>query len=308
MKRVGLQLSTLCFALAVLVASAIPVFASEVKEDSKTESAKTTAAPSETGGETAEKKAANGGSELTINGKAKAKVGDTVTYTLYLSETVKPVVGFDLCLFYDKDHLAYQPGSIKFDNFEPVIYNEELEGRIPMNYSSLTSNKMFSDKGQFVSVNFQVTDGGAADITYFVTEMYGEDFEAEPYLKSYKFTYDLTGCDVEVKNETPIVNQGTDTQRDYQGDFVNYADGMGEDNSPQSPEEHQRVGTAVVEKVIDVTQKGVAADVPGSDGKQGFFSSALFYILAGVLVIGAIVAAVVIVSVKGKKEEEPGLE
>lgn len=301
MKRIGLQLSTFCFALAIVLLSAVPVFASEAKEESKAEADKSTLQS-----ESSEKNDAdNNAAELTINGKAKAKVGDIVTYTLNLSDTLKPIVGFDMCLFFDSQFLEYQKGSLKFDNFEPVIYNEDLDGRIPMNYSSLTSDKVFSKKSQFVSADFKVIAGGASDITYFVTEMYAENFETEPYLKSYTFTYDLTGGTVDVKDEVPLVDSGTETQRNYQGDFVNYADGMGEDNSPQTPENHQKIGIVVQTSVVDVTQV-VSGQNDGASGSQS--NHLLFYILAGVLVVGAVVAAVVIVSLKGKKEESSTIE
>lgn len=296
MKRIGVQLSTFCFAIAIVLASAVSVFASEAKTENKTEADNSTLHSEGSEGNDA----GNNAEELTINGKAKAKVGDVVTYTLNLSETLKPIVGFDVCLFFNSQFLEYQKGSLKFDNFEPVIYNEDLDGRIPMNYSSLTSDKVFSKKSQFVSADFKVTAGGASDITYFVTEMYAEDFETEPYLKSYKFTYDLTGGTVDAKDEVPVVDSGTETQQNYQGDFVNYADGMGEDNSPQTPENHKKIGVVVQTSVVDVTQV-INGQNSGNSGEHS--GSVLFYILAGVLVVGAVVAAVVIVSIKGKKDD-----
>lgn len=281
MKQIGLKLSSLCFAVVLLLCAVVPAFAEESGAS-----------------------AASGGSQLTINKEAVAEKGKTVTYTLYLSETVKPIVGFELCLFYDSKHLEYQKGSLKFDNFDVVIYNEDLDGRIPMNHSALTNTKVFSDKSQFVSASFKVLDGGETDITYFVTEMYGEDFESEPYLKSYKFTYDLTeDGKALIKDATPVVNDDSYAKDNYQGDFVNYADGMGEDNSPKPSEEHLRVGSVVKSHVVEVT-RSVSGSGADKNSGGGFFSSPLFFILAGLLVAGMIVTAVILVSKKGKTSGE----
>lgn len=282
MKQIGLKITSLCFAMVLLFCTVTPVFAEEDKQ-------KTTAG--------------SAGNTLSINKEATVEVGKTVTFTLNISEAVKPIVGFELCLFYDQDHLQYQKGSLKFDNFDVVIYNEDLPGRIPMNHSALTNTKIFTQKSQFVSASFQVLKGGEADISYFVTELYSENFEQEPYLKSYKFTYDLTeGDNVLVKDGTPVVNEDNEAQANYQGDFVNYADGMGEDNSPKDAEEHVRVGTAVVTNVIEVT-RAVGSDTAQSNG-GGFFGSIWFILLIGLVVVGVIVTAVVIVSKQGKKTDE----
>ncbi len=302
MKQFGLKITSLCFAVLLLLCAVTPVLAEEA---TKAETTQKESAQKESSGKTSQKTEKKGDSaQLTINKDAKVDVGKTVTYTLYISETVKPIVGFELCLFYDKDHLQYQKGSLKFDNFDVVVYNEDLEGRIPMNHSNLSNTKVFSDKTQFVSASFKVLDGGEADISYFVTELYSENFEAEPYLKSYKFTYDLKeGDNTLLKNATPEVNTGSFAQGNYQGDFVNYADGMGEDNSPKDSGEHVRVGSVVKSSVIEVTRV-----VPGEEGASGtgggFFNSIWFFLIAGVLVAGAIVTAVVLVSKNSKKPEE----
>ena len=65
------------------------------------------------------------------------------------------------------EYLEYQKSSLKFEKFDVVIYNEEMEGKIPMNCSSLENKPSFAEKGQFVSASFKVKKAGNAGITYF---------------------------------------------------------------------------------------------------------------------------------------------
>ena len=275
MRHITLKLSSVCFALALALCSVLPVFA-EANDDADADT-------------------------LTINKEAQIAVGDIVTYTLNLSEAPEPIVGFELRLFYDSDSLEYQKSSLTFDKFDMVIYNEDIKGKLPMNHSSLSNLPSFEEKGQFVSASFKALKGGDAAITYFFTELYGENLE---YLKRYKFTYDLTvNGEAILSDATPPVNEDENTLQKNQGDFINYADGMGEENSPLKPEEHIKVGSVVQNNVVEVTRV-VSNAQADSTAKGSFFTSSIFYLLGGVVVVGAIVAAVVIVSAKAKKRDQ----
>jgi len=273
MKRIQLTLSSLCCALALLFCAVAPVMA----EEQKTEN--------------------NNGEKLVINGEASAAVGDVVTYTLYMSDAVESIVGFDLRLFYDYEKLEYQKSSLKFENFDVVIYNEEMQGKIPMNCSSLENKPSFEKKGQFVSASFKVKKAGEAKITYFFTDLYGDNMD---YLKQYTFTYDLTSGDKALlKDATPPVNDDEAVVESNQGDFINFVDGKGEENSPLKGEEHVRVGSAVVRRIVEVTRE---VDVAQNSQGGGLFGSTWFVVIVGLLVVGAVIAAVIIVSVKRKQE------
>ena len=156
MKKLGIKFSSLFFALALVFGSTAVVCAAD------TTSAETTAG--------AGTQAAEGGSTLTINNAASVEVGKTVTYTLYLSEATESIVGFELRLFYDSDFLEYQKNTLKFDKFDVVFFNEDIKGKIPMNYTSLNNQPLFDKKGQFLTANFKVLNGGNANISYFFTE------------------------------------------------------------------------------------------------------------------------------------------
>ena len=270
MKQLVLKITSLCFALTLLTFSALTVSA----EDGAKES-------------------------LTINDEATVNVGDTVTYSLYLGDTVEPIVGFELRLFYDSEFLEYQKGSLKFEKFDVVVYNEDIVGKIPMNSTSLTNLPLFDKKSQFLSADFKVTKAGKANISYFFTELYGENMT---YLKNFTFTYGITvGDKAIVTDGVPLVNTDEDTLNNNQGDFINYADGMGE-NSPNQAG-HDVVGGTLAPymqtEIVEVTRS-----VSGSEGSSGggLPGSMIFILIAAPLLIAAVVAAVVIVNKKNKKD------
>ena len=277
MKQIVLKITSLCFALTLLTFSAFTVSA---EDGAKAEGS------------------------LTLNDEATVNVGDTVTYSLYLGDTVEPIVGFELRLFYDSDYLEYQKGSLKFEKFDVVVYNEDIEGKIPMNSTSLTNLPLFDKKAQFLSADFKVTKAGKANISYFFTELYGENMT---YLKNFTFTYGLTvGDKAIVTDGTPLVNTDEDTLNNNQGDFINYADGMGE-NSPNQSAHESVAGNLkpyVQTEIVDVTRTVSGSESSGS----GLPGSVIFVLIAAPLLIAAVVAAVVIDNKKNKNGGETEAE
>ena len=276
MKQTGIKFSSFCFALAILLCSFVTAYA----EDSS--GVDTTGADTKAEDSTSDDNSdVDSSKTLEINDDAEIAVGQTVTYNLYLSDADDEIMGFELRLFYDSDYLEYQQKSLNFEKFDFVIYN-----------SSLPS---FKEKAQFVSASFKVKKEGSAGITYFFTELYGEDLE---YLKKYKFTYDMI-VDGEkiVDNATPPVNEDENTIENNQGDFINYEDGMGDENTPNKGD-HKMVGSIVNKSVVEVTRNILSTE----DEKGGFSSKWLFLFIGAPLIIGAVVAAIVIVNIRGKNE------
>lgn len=275
MKHFGIKFTSLVFALTLILFSVNAAYADDGADEKN-----------------------DNGSVLTINDAAKVEVGKTVSYTLYLSDAVEPIEGFELRLFYDNDFLKYKKGTLKFEKFDVVFYNENIEGKIPMNYTSITNMPSFENKTQFVTADFDVVKEGSASISYFFTELYGENME---YLKSFKFTYDLSVDGKQIlKDGVPVVNDDPDTLANNQGDFINYADGMGDDNSPKT-EEHVRVGSAVKTNVINVEKNDSQSDNSSSSG-NGIFRIIIILVFV-LLVAGAIVFAVLTVRKNNKSEE-----
>ena len=228
--------------------------------------------------------------ELTVNSDAKVKVGDKIKYTLYLSDTKEDIIGFELRMFYDHNYLELDKDSINYGKFDGVIHNLNIEDKIPINWTNISTPISFANKAEFLSMEFKVVKGGETEISQFVTEMYGDDMT---YLKSYKWSYDITVNDKTiVKDQTPVISDDKQTLEKNQGSFINYVDGMGEENTPNK-DNHQAVvgsvpGTQIATQYVDVTRYENVT----SDGS--FNMMPIIVIVAIVVIVGAIVAILII--------------
>ncbi|MGN0490090.1 cohesin domain-containing protein [Ruminococcus sp.] len=220
--------------------------------------------------------------ELTVNSDAKVKVGDKIKYTLYLSDTKEDIIGFELRMFYDHNYLELDKDSVNYGKFDGVVHNLNIEDKIPINWTNISTPISFSSKAEFLSMEFKVLKGGETEISQFVSEMYGDDMT---YLKSYKWTYDITVNDKTiVEDKTPVISDDAETLEKNQGSFINYIDGMGEENSPNK-DNHQAV---IATEYVDVTRyENVTTN--GS-----FNMMPIIVIVAVVVVVGAIIAILII--------------
>lgn len=228
--------------------------------------------------------------ELTVNSDAKVKVGDKIKYTLYLSDTKEDIIGFELRMFYDHNYLELDKDSMNYGKFDGVIHNLNIEDKIPINWTNISTPISFANKTEFLSMEFKVVKGGETEISQFVTEMYGDDMT---YLKSYKWSYDITVNDKTiVKDQTPVISDDEQTLENNQGSFINYVDGMGEENTPNK-DNHQAVvgsvpGTQIATQYVDVTR------YENVTSNGSFNMMPIIVIVAIVVIVGAIVAILII--------------
>ena len=228
--------------------------------------------------------------EFTVNSDAKVKVGDKIKYTLYLSDTKEDIIGFELRMFYDHNYLELDKDSINYGKFDGVIHNLNIEDKIPINWTNISTPISFANKAEFLSMEFKVVKGGETEISQFVTEMYGDDMT---YLKSYKWSYDITVNDKTiVKDQTPVISDDKQTLENNQGSFINYIDGMGEENTPNK-DNHQAVvgsvpGTQIATQYVDVTR------YENVTSNGSFNMMPIIVIVAIVVIVGAIVAILII--------------
>lgn len=236
--------------------------------------------------------------QLTINDEAKVNVGDTVKFTLNLSETKEDIIGFELRLFYDPDCLEFQQKSLTSEKFDNLFYNPDIDGKIPMNWTDIGNPVSFAKKDEFFSCEFKVLKGGDAKISYFVTEMYGEDMT---YLKSYKWTYDLSvGGEAVLTDGVLPITDDKETLESRQSSFINYVDGMGEENSPNAGD-HEAVTGAPHETYQvyeqDVIEATKFVDVSNPSGGAGWIP-----VLIAIPVLGGLIAAAIIIIMKNKNK------
>lgn len=220
--------------------------------------------------------------ELTINQSAKVNVGDKIKYTLYLSDTKEDIIGFELRMFYDHNYLELDKDSMNYGKFDGVVHNLNLEDKIPINWTNISTPISFANKDVFLSMEFKVLKEGETEISQFVSEMYGDDMT---YLKSYKWTYDITVNDESiVTDQTPLISEDVQTLQNNQGSFINYIDGMGEENTPNKDNHQAVTGSQFATQYVDVTRY---ESVPANGS---FNMMPIIVIVAIVVIVGAIVA------------------
>lgn len=237
--------------------------------------------------------------QLVLNGEANVDVGDTVKLTIYLSDTTEDIIGFELRLFYDSEYLEFNKESLSAEKFDSLFYNPNIDGMIPMNWTDIGNPVSFSNKSEFFTCEFNVKKAGEAEISYFITEMYGDDMT---YLKSYKWTYDLSVNGESLITDAVLpVSKDEETLNTRQSRFINYIDGMGEENTPNKDNHEAVIGKMpstvnyVQEDVVEVTRY---EDVEGS----GSGSNSTLYIIIAIPVLGVLVALAIVMFTKNKKE------
>lgn len=230
---------------------------------------------------------ANAADEVRINDAASVAVGESFTYSMYISDASDGIMGMQAYVFYDTDYLEIDTASINFETLNGVIYNGNLNGYMTFNFSDITNYADFSSRSQLTSMNFKVKKAGDTNITYFIREMYGSDTQS---LTAYTFTYDiLTNGKALVTEQTPVVESSDKYINTYQGNFINYIDGKGNDNTDEKTDHKAIIGerTTMVPQnsqgntqYIDVEQSGSGTSVT------------TFVIICGVLLLACAIGGV----------------
>ena len=223
-----------------------------------------------------------------INNEFTANAEEKFTYAMYMSDCTEKVLGVQMYVFYDKDCLEIDPQSVTFDQFNGAIFNANLEGYMTFNWTIISELADFSSRSKIVSMDFKVLKEGNTDITYFIREMYGNNTET---LKSYKLTYDIIkDGETIVSEKTPIVNGSDEVIAEHQGDFINYLDGMGEENSPNKDDHKAHQGEKATMLPADTDTQTT------ENNSQA--SSKTYFIIGGVVILIMLIGVVFIL--KGK--------
>ncbi len=237
---------------------------------------------------------------LKINdAKDTVKKGDTVHFTLNLADTRENVAGFELRLFYDPKKLEFVKDSIKSESFDTLFCNPSKEGKINLQWTDLSNPVNCSDKTEIFSCDFKAIDGGDAEISYFVTELFGENNNNSETLKSFSWTYDLaTGDDKIVSDGVLPISKDPDTLANRQSKYINYVDGKGEENSPNRGNHESVVGNRADQNadadsnVVDVTKD--------NSGTNPW----IFVAIAVPVIIALIVVAIILAKRKNKESDD----
>ena len=167
--------------------------------------------------------------KLTINENVPASVGDTVTYSLYVSSVPTKVEDLQMEIYYDSQYLAVVEDSVQYLEGGSPVYNTNIEDKILFNSANGVQGWDFSKKTLLFSVSFTVEQAGATDLTYYIQCMdYLENSQA---VDEYVLTCDYLVNDKAVKKDVaPVVNSNGQG-----GNFVNYENGKGSKNGGNNP-------------------------------------------------------------------------
>ncbi len=228
----------------------------------------------------------NAADEATVNDTVNIEVGDTFTYSMYLSDTTKDLMGMQAYVFYDTDNLEIDTESISFETLNGVIYNGNLDGYMTFNFSNFSNPVDFSSCAQLISINFKVKKSGNTNIRYFIKEMYDSDMVS---LTSYTLTCDIS-IDGEklITDQTPIVESSKEYIDAYQGHFINYIDGKGNDNTDEKTDHKSIIG----ERTTVVPENADNQPVKAEESKFGT-SINTFVIIIGCVLLACAIAGVI---------------
>ena len=200
-------------------------------------------------------------------------------------------------VFYNDEYLKLNADSINCESFKNAIGNPKLKNFYTFTWTDVQNPVKLNGDKALVSAEFKVLKGGKTDLSYFISDMYGDDMT---YLKSYKITCKLWVNGKEVEDSAvPIVNNDTANSEKIQGDFVNYIDGMGEENSPNKDDhksvvvEKKYISTQQNSQVVDVT-KVVESSANGSGSNTTLI----------IIIVVVLIAAGAIIFVKKKDEKK----
>lgn len=230
---------------------------------------------------------ANAADEVRINDAASVAVGESFTYSMYISDASAGIMGMQAYVFYDTDYLEIDTASINFETLNGVIYNGNLNGYMTFNFSDITNYADFSSRSQLTSMNFKVKKAGDTNITYFIREMYGSDTQS---LTAYTFTYDiLSNGKALVTEQTPVVESSDKYINTYQGNFINYIDGKGNDNTDQKTDHAAIIGerTTMVPQNPQANTQYINVEQSGSGT-----SVTTFVIICGVVLLACAIGGV----------------
>ncbi len=242
---------------------------------------------------------ANAANEVTINDSANVAVGDTFTYSMFISDAQSGIMGMQAYVFYDTDYLEIDTSSISFETLNGVIYNGNLDGYMTFNFSDINNYADFSSRSQLVSMNFKVKKAGNTNVRYFIKEMYDSNMVT---LSAYTITYDIVYNEKTiVSDQIPVVEDSEKYINHYQGNFTNYLDGKGDDNTNEKSDHKAVIGEKTTMVPQNNQNDNQYTDVTQNDSGS---SVTTIVIVCGCVLLAAAIAGVMYFRNKENKKNE----
>ena len=100
-----------------------------------------------------------------------AKVGDTVKYAIYMTDTKEEVIGAAMSFFYNDEYLKLNADSINCESFKNAIGNPKLKNFYTFTWTDVQNPVKLNGDKALVSAEFKVLKGGKTDLSYFISDM-----------------------------------------------------------------------------------------------------------------------------------------
>ena len=246
--------------------------------------------------------------DLTVSG-AEANVGDTLVYTLNLSDVPTPVAGIQMSLFYDPEYLELDKNSVSCKGFPGYLANTDVSGEVMMNATEGTDGYDFTTKNEIISLTFKVLKSGSTDITYYIYEMY-DIYEYGPgdYLKTYTLSSDIkVNGNQTVTDAKPVLNPDKQSSSNS-GDFVNNNEATGE----ISPADAEKPSSGSSEDDDNTNETSSSEDPNGNrnndkntndKSSESSNSSLVILIIVIAVILAAAAAVIAVVVIKNKNNK-----
>lgn len=187
-------------------------------------------------------------SKLNINGVAEAKVGDKLTYTIYIADVPEKTEDIQMDIYYDSSKLSVDKDSISYIEGGSPVYNaESIDGQILFNSANGLEGWDLKEKTKLFEVSFNVNEGGETDLSYYIECM--DYLSNSTSIDEYTITCSYSVNDEVVADEVPKVNENGSG-----GDFANYKNGKGVKNG----------GDEIVGSASNGVQEAAAAETNGN--------------------------------------------
>ena len=99
-----------------------------------------------------------------------AKVGDTVKYAIYMTDTKEEVIGAAMSFFYNDEYLKLNADSINCESFKNAIGNPKLKNFYTFTWTDVQAPVKLNGDKALVSAEFKVLKGGKTDLSYFISD------------------------------------------------------------------------------------------------------------------------------------------
>ena len=103
-----------------------------------------------------------------INGSIEAKVGDKVTYNLYISDVPEKVEDLQIEVDYNADCLEAIDDSVTYPDGGSSVYNTKIAGQVLFNSANGIEGWDFKEKTLLFGCSFKVKSAGESEISQYI--------------------------------------------------------------------------------------------------------------------------------------------